>query len=61
MALQEETKKKQSTNNKLFNQNSLRIVLKTINLMLYQSRNHEAQILIEQTIADMKSLDFASS
>lgn len=41
-ALQEETKKKLSTNNKLLNQNTLRIVLKTINLLLYQSRNYEA-------------------
>ena len=41
-ALQEETKKKLSTNNKLLNQNTLRIVLKTINLLLFQSRNYEA-------------------
>ena len=41
-ALQEETKKKLSTNNKLLNQNTLRTLLKTINLLLYQSRNYEA-------------------
>ena len=42
LALQEETKKKQSNNNKMLNQNTFKSVLKTINLMLYQSRNREA-------------------